>query len=270
MTSSPTPLTTFSPIERPGFVALQRILLGLLVVLHLVAPWLCCRNNLLLLDSLFPSQWTLLIVAASVGGLTWRGCFLLTAMFAFLATTWLLIYPPYLQEYAVTMMVVPLSMLAVAFVTLRLIGFRGEWNAMALSTSGPWQFSIRWLMVVTLVVAVMLAAGSWLRANAGWAAAGSAPYLIVDGVITAIICFAAVWAAGTPGAAVTKAPLLFAAATFFCLWQFYAFNMDAYWQPVAFMSVVWFAVTVGTLYIWRACGWQIVHRANQKSLREAS
>jgi hypothetical protein len=252
-----------SPLTRV-VASLQRILLAALLGVHFTLPHLLvyAAGNELLLDSILPSQVGLLLIALAFADLTWLGAGVLLVGAAVTGFGWMIVYPTHLHSYALANFVVPQLIFAAALIGLRWRGYRGSWHAAA-SETPPWQISIRLLMAATAAVAITFAAATWMRDVAAIGVAGNNWFATLvtfaaDGLSTTLLCFTAIWAAGTRGAAVAKFLVLVGIAAFLVVFQIYAFRMEEFWHLPTFMLTCWILVTGGTLYIWRVCGWRVV------------
>jgi hypothetical protein len=250
-------------------VWVQRGLLGVLAVGHYLLPFLFAQqDNELVRDSVLLGQVTILMLLVALGGLHWWALIALVLVYPIPAIMWFLSYPEYLREYAGVWLLPYCIISALTLGVLRVFGYRGVWDANEAAEPRPLQISIRGLLILTTLVAATLAFTNWLRL---FESSGIGQDLqlwlnvTVDGVVTAVLTALLGWGVGRRGTSALRFTLLLLALLFLTGCQIYAFQMESFWHLPALMSIAWTMVTVGTLLVWRVCGWHVVVRQRDGS-----
>jgi hypothetical protein len=249
--------------QRVGMVAwLQRGLLALLLLAHCVYPIWLGRVSDLLTDSLILAQATVLLVLLTHGGLGLWATLSILLLATVPAAGWYYLFAthaPYLLTYVGSWLLPYTVCCTLTLFTLRFYGFQGTWQD-PVYDSKPLQISIRSLLVVMTVVAVVLTASSVLRRNE---IVGDRDWwlwinVVTDGVVVSGLTALVVLCIGRPGSPVLRGIILVSALLFLGGCNIYAFRMEDFWQLPALTMLAWSGMTVGTLMIFRICGWRVV------------
>lgn len=248
---------------------LQRALLGMLVVAHCSLPYFFSPGaSELIRDSLLMAQVTIGFILLILGGLRLWMIGLVVLLSVIPMIGWYLAIPSYLSDYMLTWLTPYLVCCPLTLIALRFWGWKGTWSTSSDQQRRPLQISILNLLMVTALVAGTLAAFSGLRR---WNEAGLERdwqlwiNVVVDGLTTATCTVLIVWSMGRRGSPVIRALVLLTALVYLTTCQIYACQMESYWELFLLMNGTWTAVTLGTLIVWRVCGWHVVVRQRDGS-----
>ncbi|QDU30703.1 hypothetical protein ETAA8_58510 [Anatilimnocola aggregata] len=211
------------------------------------------------------AQVALVAVFAGLSGLDWARLFLLAPIVPATFVLWLGQTPLLYQGYMNQLVFSHALFSSLAILGVRLSGIRGGWPNPPSSEGKCWQISIKQLLIVTTVVAVVVSGATSLRRLVeGQAETESyVPlYALVDALATSLLTLSIVWALGTSWRWLNFS-LMLVLAVFVYTIQVFAFRMEKSWDSHALQFTAWQAFMIASLMVLRLAGWRLIRPHQQ-------